>query len=127
MNLPELKNIELAREGAVLVATISRPEAMNALNSDTLKSISAVIDFVEADHDVRVLVFTGKGEKAFVAGADIKGFDAMTGKDAGEFARAGQKIFSRLEDLAKPVIAAVNGFALGGGLELALACDMIVA
>lgn len=127
MNLPEFKNIELAREGAVLVATISRSEAMNALNSDTLKSISSVIDFVEADHEVRVLIFTGKGEKAFVAGADIKGFDAMTGKDAGEFARAGQKVFSRLEDLAKPVIAAVNGFALGGGLELALACDMIVA
>jgi enoyl-CoA hydratase len=73
------------------------------------------------------LVITGKGEKAFVAGADIKGFDAMTPNDALDFARVGQAVFSRLEDLAKPVIAAVNGFALGGGLELALACDMIVA
>lgn len=127
MNLPELKNIELAREGAVLVATISRPEAMNALNNETLKSISLLVDFVEADGDTRVLVITGKGEKAFVAGADIKGFDAMSAHDANSFALAGQAIFSRLEDLAKPVIAAVNGFALGGGLELALACDMIVA
>lgn len=127
MEFPELKNIELSREGAVLVATISRPEAMNALNNETLKSIAGLIDFVEADHDVRVLIITGKGEKAFVAGADIKGFDAMTPGDALDFARVGQAIFSRLEDLGKPVIAAVNGFALGGGLELALACDMIVA
>lgn len=127
MNLPELKNIELAREGAVLVATIARPEAMNALNAETLKSISSLIDFVEKDHDVRVLILTGKGEKAFVAGADIKSFEAMSPQQAGDFAREGQATFSRLEDLAKPVIAAVNGFALGGGLELALACDMIVA
>lgn len=127
MNLPELKNIELAREGAVLVATISRPEALNALNAETLKSIAALIDFAEADHASRVLIITGKGEKAFVAGADIKGFEAMTSQDANDFARVGQAVFSRFEDLAKPVIAAVNGFALGGGLELALACDMIVA
>jgi enoyl-CoA hydratase len=127
MNLPELKNLELTREGAVLIAAIARPEAMNALNGETLKSLAALIDFVEADHASRVLVLTGKGEKAFVAGADIKGFDAMTANEALDFARAGQAIFSRLEDLAKPVIAAVNGFALGGGLELALACDMIVA
>lgn len=127
MELPELKNVELAREGGVLIATIARPEAMNALNAETLKSISSLIDFVEADHQVRVLVLTGKGEKAFVAGADIKGFEAMSAEAAGQFARDGQKIFSRLEGLAKPVIAAVNGFALGGGLELALACDMIVA
>ncbi len=127
MNLPELQNIELVRDGGVLIATIARPEVMNALNSETLRSIAGLVDFAEADHDVRVLVVTGKGEKAFVAGADIKGFEAMTAKEANEFARAGQAIFSRLEDLAKPVIAAVNGFALGGGLELALACDMIVA
>lgn len=127
MTFPELKNIALTCEGAVLVATISRPEAMNALNTETLKSISSLIDFVEADHDVRVLILTGAGDKAFVAGADIKGFEAMTAQEANDFARVGQAIFSRLEDLAKPVIAAVNGFALGGGLELALACDMIVA
>lgn len=127
MNLPVLKNIELSREGAVLVATIARPEALNALNADTLKSLSALVDFIEADHSSRVLVITGKGDKAFVAGADIKGFEQMSPDEALEFARVGQAVFSRLEDLSKPVIAAVNGFALGGGLELALACDMVVA
>lgn len=127
MGLPELKNLELVREGGVLVATIARPEALNALNAETLRSLSGLIDFVEADHATRVVILTGKGEKAFVAGADIKGFEAMGAKEANDFARAGQAIFSRFEDLAKPVIAAVNGFALGGGLELALACDMIVA
>ncbi len=127
MGLPELKNLELVREGGVLVASIARPEALNALNTDTLKSLAALVDFVEADHDTRVLVITGKGEKAFVAGADIKTFEDMSPKDAEDFARVGQAVFSRLEDLAKPVIAAVNGFALGGGLELAVACDLIVA
>ncbi|MDX9732154.1 MAG: enoyl-CoA hydratase-related protein [Bdellovibrionales bacterium] len=127
LSLPELKNLELHREGAVLVATIARPEALNALNTDSIQSIGQLLDFVEQDEATRVLVLTGKGEKAFVAGADIKSFEAMSPDDAEAFARNGQKTFSRFEALSKPVIAAVNGFALGGGLELALACDLIIA
>lgn len=126
----DLKNIEVAREGAngeIIVATLSRPEALNALNSESLRSMARLIEIVELDPRARVLVITGKGEKAFVAGADIKGFDAMSSGDALKFAREGQAIFSNLEKMSKPVIAAVNGFALGGGLELALACDLIVA
>lgn len=130
----DLKNIEITREGStgagagpIVVATISRPEALNALNADSLRSLAQLIEIVDADPTARVLVLTGKGEKAFVAGADIKGFEAMSPGDALKFAKDGQAVFSGLEKMSKPVIAAVNGFALGGGLELALACDMIVA
>lgn len=126
-SLPTLPNIELSREGRALIATIARPEALNALNPETMKSLGRLIDFASGDADSRVLVITGKGEKAFVAGADIKGFEAMSTKDGETFAREGQAVLSRLEAMTKPVIAAVNGFALGGGLELALACDMIIA
>ncbi len=127
MELPNLKNLELAREGAILVATIARPEALNALNQDSVDSLSKLADFVAGDAGTRVLILTGKGEKSFVAGADIKGFEGMGGEAAEAFARHGQAVFTKLSKLEKPVIAAVNGFALGGGLELALACDLIVA
>lgn len=127
MELPALKNIELTREGAILVATLARPEALNALNQDSLESLSQLADFVAVDGDTRVLIITGKGEKAFVAGADIKGLEGMNGEGATEFAKYGQSVFLKLSKLENPVLAAVNGFALGGGLELALACDMIIA
>jgi 1,4-dihydroxy-2-naphthoyl-CoA synthase len=109
MSLPTLKNIELVREGAVLIATIARPEALNALNNDSIDSISALADFVAGDAVTKVLIITGKGEKSFVAGADIKGFEGVSPKGAEEIATRGQTVFTKLTRLEKPVIAAVNG------------------
>lgn len=116
-------------KGDILIATIHRPEALNALNQTVLQSLAALLDWVEGAgaSQTRALILTGAGEKAFVAGADIKQFEAMSPASSSEFARAGQKLFTRLEQSKVPVIAAVNGFALGGGLELALACDFIYA
>ena len=102
--------------------TISRPKAMNALNSAFFKEFNSMLDEVENTETIRVLVVTGEG-KAFVAGADIAEMANFDGKQGKEFSVVGQKTFSRLEKLKIPVIAAINGFALGGGLELALGCD----
>jgi enoyl-CoA hydratase len=122
-----LENLLIERDAAVLVVTINRPKVMNALNAALLAELSAVIDDAGADADVRALVITGAGEKAFVAGADINELAQQTpvaGRDRGRF---GQGVFDRIERLGKPVIAAVNGFALGGGCELAMACTMRLA
>lgn len=121
------EQIQIRKDGDVVIATINRPEALNALNQIVLRSLAAVLDWVEGQSDVRALILTGAGEKAFVAGADIKQFENMTPPESEAFARAGQTLFTRLEESRLPVIAAVNGFALGGGLELALACDFIYA
>jgi enoyl-CoA hydratase len=118
--------IVVHEEAEVIIAVISRPEAMNALNRNVLDSLDRLLTWLEKS-SARCLILTGSGEKAFVAGADIKQFEAMSSKVALEFSLHGQKIFSRIEELKIPVIAAVNGFALGGGLELALACDFIYA
>ena len=123
----DFEQIQIRKEGAVVIATIHRPEALNALNQIVLRSLAGLLDWVEAQADVRALILTGSGEKAFVAGADIKQFENMTPTNAEDFARAGQTLFARLQKSRIAVIAAVNGFALGGGLELALACDFIYA
>ncbi len=121
-------------ENGTVIITINRPEALNALNATVLQSLSSVLAWLVGDSTKREmakqahsLILTGAGEKAFVAGADIKQFENMSAADAVEFARRGQQVFMQLEKLKIPVIAAVNGFALGGGLELALACDFIYA
>lgn len=118
--------IKLERQGRVGVLTINRPEALNALNSEVLSDLGKALDEIEADSDIYVVVLTGEG-RSFVAGADIaqmKDFGAVDGKAFGD---AGNSVFLRLENLAKPTIAAINGFALGGGCELAMACDMRIA
>ena len=118
--------VKVEKQGHVAVMTISRPEALNALNSQVLTDLSDAIDVVEKDDEVYVAILTGDG-RSFVAGADIgemKGFSAIDGK---RFAVHGGNVFLKLENMAKPVIAAVNGFALGGGCELCMSCDIRLA
>jgi enoyl-CoA hydratase len=116
----ELLNLE--QEGAVAVVTINRPAVLNALSEAVLREIESAFEALAKDDAVRAIVLTGAGEKAFVAGADIKELAAQTPVTGRETARRGQRLFRRIEQLGKPVIAAINGFALGGGCELALAC-----
>jgi enoyl-CoA hydratase len=105
----------------IVTVTINRPEKLNALNAEVLDGLHAAFEKASADPDVGAAIVTGAGEKAFVAGADISGFKAFTPVPAREFARKGQATLDLIENLGKPVIAAVNGFALGGGCELAMA------
>jgi enoyl-CoA hydratase len=122
----EYKNILLQKEDRVAVITISRPKALNALNTETLKELELAIDEIASDDEVYAVILTGDG-KAFVAGADItemKDLDVMGGR---KFGNLGNKVFRKIETLEKPVIAAVNGFALGGGCELSMACDIRIA
>ena len=121
----ETIKLDIVESGQVGVLSISRPEAMNALNKQLLSELSQALTELESS-TVRCLILTGEG-KAFVAGADIKELQGLSGDDAYELSQSTHKLFSRLENAKFPVVAAVNGFALGGGLELALACDFIVA
>jgi enoyl-CoA hydratase len=123
----DYENILFEVQDGVGVLTFNRPKALNALNARTLDEVNDVIEGVLQDSDIRVLVLTGAGEKAFVAGADITAFQTMNPLQARHFAERGQNIFFKLEHLPKPVIACVNGFALGGGCELAMSCDFIYA
>ncbi len=126
----EYKNIKLEnKENGLWILTLNRPEALNALNSALLNEMGDACRQISemSFDDVRALVITGAGEKAFVAGADIKEMTELNEDQAMQFAKRGQSIFHELSLLKVPVIAAVNGFALGGGLELALACDFIIA
>ncbi len=120
------KILKLAVEDGIGIITISRPKALNALNSEFFTEMDSMIEKIETDKSVKGVVITGEG-KAFVAGADISEMVSMDNKTAVEFSKTGQRIFRRLELLKKPVIAAVNGFALGGGCELAMSCDIRIA
>jgi enoyl-CoA hydratase len=115
------------RDGPVILVTLNRPKALNALNRRLLDELSRVIDEIAADQSAHVVVITGAGERAFAAGADITEIAALGPSEARAFASFGQSVFARLETLGKPVIAAINGFALGGGCELAMACTFRVA
>ncbi|MBF7083094.1 enoyl-CoA hydratase/isomerase family protein [Desulfallas sp. Bu1-1] len=120
-------NILLEKEDNLAVMTINRPKVLNALNGETLRELDEAVEQIAADDEVRVVIITGAGEKAFVAGADIAFMQTLTPLEARQFSRLGQKVFSKIENLPQPVIAAINGFALGGGCELAMACDIRIA
>ena len=121
-----LKSVQTSREGMQGIITIDRPESLNALNSKVLLELDEAVKEMAMDDSVKVVVVTGEGS-AFVAGADIKEMIAKSPLDARQFTQLGQGVLKRLEDMEKVSIAAVNGYALGGGLELALSCDMILA
>ena len=121
------ENLLVERDGPVTTITFNRPKVLNALNAQTLKELRTAIEAAAMDDSTRVLILTGAGEKAFVAGADINELAVQTPVGGRDHARHGQRLFDRIERFGKPVIAAVNGFALGGGCELAMACTLRIA
>lgn len=125
----DFKTLKLSAQNAIWTLTLHRPESLNALNQEVLSEMAEALRLISEMkfEDARGLIITGHGEKAFVAGADIKEMLGLSAEKAQAFARKGQSVFHEIELLKIPVLAAVNGFALGGGLELALACDFIFA
>lgn len=123
----EFKNLLIESSEGITILTINRPQVLNALNSDVVRELESALYELNLDAAVKAIVLTGAGEKAFVAGADIKEMAEMSAFEAHDFACRGQRLMLLINRMRKPVIAAVNGYALGGGLELALACDFIYA
>ncbi len=119
--------IHCTKENAVAIVTINRPKALNALNPDVLRELYDTMDQLDSDSSVKAVIITGAGEKAFVAGADIASMSTMTPEQALDFARTGHRTMNRVAAMKKVTIAAINGFALGGGCELAMACDIRIA
>ena len=122
-----MENVKTEIRDGLLIVTIDRPKVLNALNAQTIEEIHQAFAKARDDDSVRAVILTGAGEKAFVAGADINELAKRTPVDGPDFARFGQTVLHKLETLGKPSIAAINGFALGGGCELALACTMRIA
>jgi len=121
-------NITFTKEEGIGHLTINRPDKLNALNVETIDELSRCLDEIAADDEVKVVILTGAGEKAFVAGADISEFAHFNGEQGKKLSADGHhKLFDKVEQMPKPVIAAVNGFALGGGLELAMSCHIRIA
>jgi enoyl-CoA hydratase len=120
-------NIRVEKSGMLATVILDRPKVLNALNASTFAELSSVFDQLEPDREVRVVLLTGAGERAFAAGADIRELAAAEEGAGKAFALRGQAVFRKIETLSKPVIACVRGFALGGGCELAMACTLRIA
>lgn len=123
----DFQNIRIEKRDRIAILTISREKALNALNRETLYEIEEALKKLRDDQETGLIIITGAGEKAFVAGADIPTMVEMTPLQSYEFMKLGHRVMKLIEEIEKPVIAAVNGYALGGGCELAMACDMIFA
>ncbi|AEB94394.1 3-hydroxypropionyl-CoA dehydratase [Metallosphaera cuprina] len=122
----EYETLETKKEGNLFWITLNRPDKLNALNSKLLEELNRAVSEGESDPEVRVIIITGKG-KAFCAGADITQFNQLSPTDAWRFSKRGREVMDKIESLSKPTIAMINGYALGGGLELALSCDIRIA
>lgn len=122
-----MASIQTTLTDKILTVTIARPEALNAINAEVMNGLLQVAAEINNNADIRGAILVGDGEKAFVAGADIKELSALNQSQSFELAQQGQKIFKLIEDSSKPIIAVVNGFALGGGCELAMACHLRIA
>jgi 3-hydroxypropionyl-coenzyme A dehydratase len=122
-----MKYIQLEPQGDIAILRINRPEALNAMNVDVISELSKMIDILAADDSIKAVVITGAGERSFCAGADISYMVNINPMQAERYATSAQDVINRIDQLEKPVIAAVNGFALGGGCELAMACDIRIA
>jgi enoyl-CoA hydratase len=121
------KTLLTSLDNGILTVTINRPDKLNALNKDVMADLEIMIREIENSKEVRAVIVTGSGQKGFVAGADISEFLGLTGGEGMDLARKGQEIFAKIENCSKPVVAAVNGFVLGGGCELAMACHFRIA
>jgi enoyl-CoA hydratase len=123
----EFKNLRFEKRSPLAVVTIDRPKVLNALNAETLTELSEIFEELAADPEIRVILLAGAGGRAFVAGADIRELAALTSEEGRAYSLRGQGIFRRIETLGKPIIACIQGFALGGGCELAMACTLRLA
>jgi 3-hydroxypropionyl-coenzyme A dehydratase len=125
--MSNLKYIQLESQGEVAILRINRPEALNAMNTDVISELSQTVDKIGADETIKVIIITGAGEKSFCAGADISYMVDIDPITAEKYASSAQSVLNKIERLDKPVIGAINGYALGGGCELAMVCDIRIA
>lgn len=125
--MSQYNNLLFEVKDSIGMITLHRPKALNALNTVLLHELSNLLDRIKEDTSIGIVIITGSGEKAFVAGADIAEMQTLTAIEGRNFGKIGQDVFNKLESLPQPVIAAINGFALGGGCELAMACDIRIA